>query len=163
MVTMTIEDLERQLAGLQDQHTATLAAVEQAATELAPLERALEEARAVYNAAGTALQAAQRAYAGPRHDPYETHREQSPAEHEQARSDAKDAAVLFDQADRELGAALVVRNTADARRGDLQMLGYRLEAAIAETERDLERARHAPAPERDLLARIRARVLGGAA
>ena len=57
-------------------------------------------------------------------------------------------------------AALVARNTADGRCGDLVMLGYRIEAAIEQAERDLERARKAAEPERDLLARIRAKVLG---
>jgi chromosome segregation ATPase len=164
VTTTTIDDLERRIADLREQHAAALEAVEQAEADLAPLDEKLAEARAVYDEVGRAMVTAQRAYVGPSHDPYETHHERSPAEYEQARLDARDAETAFQQADQELGAALVRRNTVDGRRGSHVMHARRIEAAIAEAERDLDRARQAlAAPQRDLLAKIRARVLGGAA
>ena len=160
MVT-TIDELERRLAELKAQHAATLEAVVAAEAELVPLDRALEAARAVFDEAGTAMARAQTAYAAPNAG-HAVHRDQSPDEAERARQEALAAEATFHQAHEELGAALVARNSADLRRSDLSMHGRRIEAAIEQTEAELARARQAEAePDRDLLATIRAKVLGG--
>lgn len=153
-------EIETELAALRERHAATLEAVAVAEAELVPLDRALDEARLIYDEVGTVMMAAQRAYAGPGHDPYETHWERAPAEYEQARQEARDAESAFHQADEALGRALVVRNTVDGRRGDLFMHSRRIEAAIEQAEAELARTRKAAEPEANLLARIRARVLG---
>jgi hypothetical protein len=70
------------------------------------------------------------------------------------------AEAVHAEARLQLEPALVARNSAGLRRSDLAMNARRLEDLIAEAERDLDRARQAAEPARDLLARIRARVLG---
>jgi chromosome segregation ATPase len=159
----TTDELEGRIADLKAQHAATLESVAVAVAELGPLDEALEQARAVYEEAGRAMMTTQRAYAGPTHDPYATHRAKSPAEQDQARRDAQEAEATFRAADEALGQALVRRNTVDARRSDLLMHSYRLEAAIGEAERELERAQRAADPDVDLLAKIKERLLGGVA
>ena len=69
-------------------------------------------------------------------------------------------ARAYAEARLQLEPALVARNSAGLRRSDLAMSARRIEDLIAEAERDLDRARQAAEPARDLLARIRARVLG---
>jgi hypothetical protein len=157
MNVTTITDLEQRLADLKEQQAATADAIAGAVAGLVPLNRALERARAVHNEAGLGMLAANNEANISITDAGGL---KTSEEYERLRAASRLAEGAFAQADQELQAALVARNSADQRRGDLQMHSYRIEASIGEVERDLERARQAAEPERDLLAKIRAKVLG---
>ena len=154
--TPTLEEREAQLAALRNEHAATVAAIETAERELAPAERALEQAQAVYDTARADVGRAMAALAP--HGMYDTWTEKSTAD-QQRESDAhREAVAAFEQADRELGHRLVARNTIAQRRSDLAMGLRALEARIEQAEAELERARRTDQPDHDLLASIRARL-----
>lgn len=150
-----------------DQHIATLrrtlerleahAAADDAA--LADAEAALAREQAVYEAAGRAWAAAQTALSGP----YGTHRDADTARAEQA---ARAGEAAFLAAQRDLQPLLVARNDADRRRSERRGQVRFLQQQIEQLERDRDRlAAQAAQPDlgRDLLRKIRASIIGGAA
>ena len=159
-MTPTIEEREQQLAALRDEHGRTLAAIEQAERELAPAERAREQAQAVYDAARADVGRALAALAP--HGMYDTWTEKSAADQQRESDALREAHACFEQADRALGHRLVARNEVDRRRSELAMYARAVEARIEAAERELERAGQATTPARDLLGDLRRRVgLGG--
>src|SRR4051812_44618692 len=106
---MMLEDLERHLADLREQHATTLAAVEQAEADLVPLDLALEEARAIRNEAGLGLLAANNDANVSITDAGGL---KTSDDYERVRVARQSAEGAFAQADQELQAALVARNSA---------------------------------------------------
>jgi len=151
---------EQRLAELREQVAKTVDAIAAAERDLAPAAAALEAARAVYAVAGGELAAAQ-APLGWRPpvegEPWSTIPE---GQRERARLSADEARAAFDQADLELGAALVAYNAANQRRGDLKAHGRYLEGQVepAAAALELAQSRAAAGPGRDLLATIRRRL-----
>lgn len=133
-----VEAAERRVAELREERERTAAALEVAGRDVAPAEEARDAAQRVYDGACAELVRAQAQAAG-----------------------VPDAEAAFRQADAELGAALVAETEARKRVGDLKMHARYLDGLTAQAEADLERARRAASPGRDLLARIRAKVAGG--
>jgi hypothetical protein len=130
------------LAALQAQREAALAALPDAEAVLAAADAAVIEAQAVYDAAGRDMIRVQR----------------DPA----TRTDAAAvtaARATFDQADTELGAALVARTEASKRRGALRLAVRRSEQQEAQLAQEQARAQAERRPNG--LAGIRARLFGG--
>ena len=155
-MTETIQEHEEQLAALRNEHAATVAAIETAERELAPAERALEQAQAVYDEAAAGVARAMTAMSPG--DPSATWRQRSGREEAAAEDALREARGIFEQAEAALGHRLVARNTIAQRRSDLAMGLRALEARIEQAEAELERTRQAVRPDHDLLASIRARL-----
>ena len=148
-----IQEREQQLEALREQHAATVTAIETAERELTPAERALEEARQMYNHAAAEVARALVAM-GPG-DPSATWTERSGRQQAASEDALRAARAAFEQAEAELAPRLVSFNSLNGRRGDLQMRRRFLEAQIEQTEAQVTRA--AAKPD-DLLAGIRARL-----
>ena len=146
---------EQRLEKLRAERERTEVALEAAERDVAPTEEPLELARQVYDAAGRALARAQAPAAW---RPDHSGQPVVAVPEDEARRRASEAEAAFRQADRELGAALVAYNAANKRRGDLEMRVRYLSGLVDRAEAELERARRAASPGRDLLARLRAKV-----
>ena len=155
-MTPTLEEREAHLAALRDQHAATVAAIAEAERELAPAERALEQARQIYNQAAAEVARALVAM-GPG-DPSATWTERSGRQQAASEEALGSARAAFEQAEAELAPRLVSYNALNGRRSDLAMGLRALEARIEVVEQELAQAQHEP-ESRDLLAGIR-RSLG---
>ncbi len=155
-MTETLDERQEQLAALREQHAATLPAIAEAERELAPAERALEEARTVYAAA--AAEVARVMVATSPGDLSATWTERSGRQQAASEDALREARGIFEQAEEELGRRLVTYNAVNQRRGDLVMHQRALEARLKAAELELAQAQHEP-ESRDLLAGIR-RSLG---
>ena len=156
----TLAEREQQLAALRQAHADTLAAIEATEAALATAEGPLAEAQRIYDAARGEVGQALAALAPP--DPTATWRDKSAADAQRESDRLREAEAAFQQADRELGERLVRRNEVDRRRSELRLHARAVEARIAQAEADLDKARRAEVPDRDLLASIRARLgVGG--
>ena len=155
-MTTTTDEQTEQLVALRKQHAATVVAIEEAERELAPAERALTQAQAVYNEAAAGVAREMVAMAPP--EPSATWQERSSREEAASEDTLRSARGVFEQAEEELGRRLVAYNAANQRRGDLVMHQRALEARIEQAEAELKRARGAATPDRDLLAGIRGRL-----
>src|SRR4051812_10721076 len=111
ITTPTIVAAEQRLAELEEQRTLTSAQLTEAEAAIEPIERALADARRVYDVTLTAV-----AEAAPPPDPYGTWTETKPADEARAQEARQRADGMREQADHELQAALVVRTTAHQRR-----------------------------------------------
>ncbi len=153
--TPTAEALEARLAALREEQATASTKLQEAEAAIPPAEARLEQAQRVYDtvmSAGTEAQLPA--------DPYGTWTPRTPQEEEQARAAAERAGFMREQADNELGAALVARTRAHQQRGLWLTVLRQVDDAIEQAERDLEEARREPERQRDLLAGIRARILG---
>ena len=156
----TIEEREQQLAALRQAHADTVAAITAVERELEPAERAREQAQRVYNEAAAGVARAM-AVMSPG-DPSATWRQRSGRQEAAAEDVLREARGVFEQAEAELSQRLVVYNEANRRRGELLMHSRALAARIEAAEQELDKARQAEVPSRDLLGGIRARLgLGG--
>ena len=140
---------------MQDELDSLPELIRRAEGDLEVADERREVAQAIYDAAGADLAAAM---ATGTHGYGE---EWSPRYGDQLRADAerqRDARAAFDQADEQLGAALVARTEAAKVRSGLLMRRAQLESLLASAERVV--AVGAPASRPDLLATIRARLFG---
>ncbi len=157
--TLTIADIDEQIAELrlELERLGTHSAADDQA--LADAEVILAQEQAVYDAAGAAVAAAQAAL----NQSYGHHSERRDPHAEQA---LRAAEAAFQAARDDLGPALISRNEASRRRSGRRGQARYVQGRIAELERERERLMAqaaAPSPGRDLLSKIRERVLGGAA
>ena len=155
-----IRDLEQRVADLKAEAAAAREQLAAPGPELEAAEAELGAAQAVYAEARAELGRAQAPYLPVPAGEGVTWRAPSAGDEVRARADLQAAEGAFEQADRQLRAALVRRNELQRRRSDLLGTAARCEQLIAQAERDLERARREAEGDRGMLRRVRDRLAG---